>query len=210
MPKFESPLGSRTINNPNMREISIPDGNNPIIDQQNMMDFASRLQNETSQLSLEEQTKIEREQKERREAQRTGKEKPSNSGRTRVEMLIEMLRQHRETEIGGEMYVLQSLKSKEIREATTAAVSYDGTVEFSFELRKQILARSLVKVAGIDINEFLSSRDLETKLVFVEELDHSFLTRLYQEYLTLSNEVSEKYSLKTEEDVKEVMEDLKK
>jgi hypothetical protein len=41
-------------------------------------------------------------------------------------------------------------------------------------------------------------------------MDHSLLLRLYSEYISLSKEAQDKYALKTPEEVKEVLEDLKK
>jgi hypothetical protein len=51
---------------------------------------------------------------------------------------------------------------------------------------------------------------LEAKLNFIDELDDSFIGRLYKEYTILSDENQRKYGIKTDSDVKEVFEDIKK
>jgi hypothetical protein len=79
-----------------------------------------------------------------------------------------------------------------------------------FESRKQVLARSLTVVAGVDIEQFLGSIDLQDRLDFIEEMDHALLIRLYNEYNTLATDSQNKYAPKTEADVKEVLSDLKK
>jgi hypothetical protein len=72
------------------------------------------------------------------------------------------------------------------------------------------LARSLIEIAGASIDQFLSSSDLEVKLDFIEDLPHALFSRLYNEYVALDNEAQTKFAMKSETEVKEVVEDLKK
>jgi hypothetical protein len=108
------------------------------------------------------------------------------------------------------MYKLQTLTSQELRDAVVATAEFDGKVEFIFENRKQLLARSVTVIAGVAIDQFLNSDELEAKLEFIELIDHALLHRLYGEYVSLTQEAQNKYSPKTEEQVKEVIADLKK
>jgi hypothetical protein len=125
-------------------------------------------------------------------------------------MLIGMTRITRTAHIENNDYVLQTLKSKELREAVVSASLYDGTVQSPFEIRKQLLARSITQVAGMDFEQFVGSHELEAKLDAIEEFDHYLLGRLYDEYLTMVKEARDRYAIKTEDDAKEVVEDLKK
>jgi len=133
------------------------------------------------------------------------------AAKKRVELLSGLKRNTRTCLIGEYEYQLQTLKGIEIREAIMMAVMYEGTVELSFETRKQLLARSITHVAGNEIGMFLGDDSLEARLEFIgDELDERITSRLYEEYLSLLNEVTEKYAIKTEEDAKKVADDLKK
>jgi hypothetical protein len=97
-----------------------------------------------------------------------------------------------------------------MRDALMEASRFDGTIQSPFEIRRQLLARSITEIAGVSTEQFIGSADVEDKCAFVDELDESLLNRLYDEYLSLVKEAKDKYAVKTEEDVKEVIEDLKK
>lgn len=222
MPKFESPIGTKQFPNQPMRDLSVPDETQfpppqmrqqqyqapPVIDEASMREFNSRMQPPVPQ--MREMSVAEQEMLAAKKAQREGKQRLSEGARRRIEMLIGMTRLTRDVEIGGQMYKLQTLTSQELRDAVTASAEFDGSVQFIFENRKQLLARSLVVVAGLDIDQFLNSSDLQTKLDFIEALDHALLLRLFTEYNSLAKEAQDKYNPKTEAEVKEVAEDLKK
>ena len=152
----------------------------------------------------------EREFREMREQQRSGKVRLNEGAKRRVEMLLGMTRSVRTVEIEGRVYEFTTLKSKDMRDAILEASKFDGTVEGPFEIRKQLLSRSLTKVAGVETEQFIAARDLESKMALIDELDEPLLGRLYTEYLLLVAEAREKYSIKSEADAKEVLEDLKK
>ena len=145
-----------------------------------------------------------------KEARRRGQDRLSDAARRRIEMLIGMTRGTRSFMLEGHQYALQTLKSGELREAILEAAKFDGTVESPFEIRKQLLARSLVQIAGVEVEQFLGSNSLEARLIFMDELDHYLLGRLYDEYLAMVQEARDKYAIKNETDAKEVVEDLKK
>lgn len=229
MSNFESPLGNRKFGSsgPAMREFNVPDESmlpeiakesvNPVfrrrmaVDQSAITDF----QNKIAQSAPQQQTEYgvgdaEREFREAREARKNGKEKITDGAKRRIEMLIGMTRSTREFSFADNSFVLQTLKAKEMREAIMAAAEFAGTVQESFEVRRQFLARSLVQVAGVDIEQFIGSNSLEAKLIFVEELDDALINRLYDEYLLLRKDAMSKYAINTAAEAKEVMEDLKK
>jgi len=226
MPKFDSPIGSKQFQGQPMRDVSVPDDTNydqqpmsrqqrhvreqgpPVFDERSMQDFQSGMQ--MAEPGPRELSQLEQEILAAKRAKRDGKERLSDGAKRRVEMLIGMTRLTKDIEIDGQLYRIQTLKSRELREALVATAEFDGTIQLVFETRKQMLARSIIVVAGVEIEQFLNSTDLQTKLDFIEEMDHSLLLRLYNEYIILSNEAQDKYALKTPAEVKEVVEDLKK
>lgn len=147
---------------------------------------------------------------ERNVASNVSDSKISASAKKRIEMLCGISSLTREVDINGNLFVIKALKSKENRQALVDSVNYDGTVQFSFELRRQILARSVFQVAGIDLDVFLGTQEFAAKLEFIDELDDLFLDRLYNEYMALTKDIKTKYSINKEEDVKEVVEEIKK
>lgn len=221
MPSFDSSIGSKKILSSPLKEYDIPDGDQQISEEYNsenlqkLKEFQQSFQN---QPQMEHQyqhvdphdVELERSMRAAREAKRTGKERLSDGARRRIEILIGMTRLSRSIDISGNTFVFQTLKAREMREAITAASQFDGTIQSIFEIRKQLLARSIVQIAGVDIEQFIGSDTLDARLLFIEELDDTLSNRLYDEYLLLVKEAKNKYTIKTDEDAKEVMEDLKK
>jgi hypothetical protein len=223
MVKYESQLGSKQSKVPGMREFNVPDESGeqqvqhrhiredvPSFDPDAMREFQASLQPKPPAIQMKEFSDVERQVFEAKKAKREGKERLSDGARRRIEMLIGMTRLSKDVEIEGNLYRLQSLTSIEMREAITATAEFDESVQFIFENRKQLLARSLVIVAGVEINQFLNSSDLEDKVYFIELMDHALLLRLFNEYNLLAKEAQDKYAIKTEVDVKGVLEDVKK
>jgi hypothetical protein len=224
MPKFRSPLGDKEFSGPSMRELDVPDeseqemapamrmqgpalhGPQEPIDIRSAMEYQQRL----NQRSAEDDAEIERQFRAAREAKRTGKERLNEGAKRRIEMLIGMTRHTKEFEVGDTKFAIQTLRSSEMRESIVTAAEFDGTVQFSFEIRRQLLARAITAVADVEIEQFLGSNNLESKLQFIDLLDESLLNRVYAEYLALVNEAKDKFSIKTPEEAKEVVEDLKK
>jgi len=224
MPKFDSPIGSKQFQGQPMRDLSVSDDSGydqppprqarhvhepmPEFDERAMREFQSQMQEPGP--SIREMSDIEKNIHAAKKAKREGKERLSEGARRRIEILIGMTRLTRDVEIAGQMYKLQTLTSQELRDAIVATAEFDGSVQFIFENRKQLLARAVTVVAGVPIDQFLHSDELEAKLEFIELIDHALLHRLYSEYVSVVQEAQAKYSPKTEEQAKEVVEDLKK
>lgn len=219
MANFESPIGNKSFSGQPMKEFNVPDETgftpkSPVpqmvpLSENDIRAFQARLD---QQFNTEEKDpiEVEREIRAAREARRTGKERLNGGSIRRIEMLIGMTRLTREVEIEGNSFVFRSLKGKEMREAATAASEFDGTVQLPYEIRRQLLARSISSIAGIELEQFIGSSTLDSKLLFVDELDEALSSRLYNEYVILSIEAKEKYSIKTVEEAQEVSDDLKK
>lgn len=162
------------------------------------------------QPSLDDLQEKERIIKEARVAKMHGKVRLNEGARRRVEMLCGLTRSTRTADLDGQKFSLRTLKNKEMREALLTASQFDGTVESPFEIRKQLLARSLYEIAGTEASLFLGDPSLEAMFEFLDEIDETLLTRLYSEYLLLVDDAGKKFSIKSEADAKEVVEDLKK
>src|ERR1035437_3807052 len=208
MGNFDSPIGNKQFQG-SMKDYSVPDETRqtrtfescaPVFDENEMQEFQNRMQPQ-AQSQTREINNLEREMMEAKKARREGKERLSEGARRRIEILINMSRMTRDCTIENQSYRLQSLTSKDFREVLVASSEFDGTIQFIFENRKQILARSITVLAGVDFNQFINSNELQMKLDVIEELDHALLTRLFDEYVILAKEVKDKYTLKTDEDV---------
>jgi hypothetical protein len=195
MPSFESPLGNKSFSSTQFKEVNVPDESG---------------YSQSEQLNQRSVEDVEREIKEAREIKRSGKERLSDGAKKRLEMLLGMTRTTRVVKLGDTEFELQSLKDKETREAMTSIAKYDGSIETPYEVRKQFLARSIVSIANISFEQFIGSSNLNSKLEFLEEMDDAFLTALYNEYRLLVQDANNKFAVKTETQVKEVLEDLKK
>lgn len=225
MPEIKSNLVNKQIKSEQMKDLSISDESGyaqpppqhrhfdqqtPQFDPQAMREFEAGMQSPRPIVPMNDLTDEEMRIIELKKAKKNGKERLSEGANRRIKMLIEMTRLSKDIDIDGRLYKIQALSSKELRDAITATSEFDGTVEFIFEHRKQLLARSLVVIAGVDITQFLNSYELQDRLDFIELMDHALLLRLYTEYSLLTQEAQAKYTLKTEAEVKEVLEDLKK
>jgi hypothetical protein len=160
-------------------------------------------------MSFEDQKRAEEEMKAAKQA-KFAPTRLSPAAKARIEILCGMSRPTRKVEIDGQEYVLRTINGRENRQALMAASAFDGTIESPFEVRRQLLARSLVSAGGADIDMLLGDGSLEARLDFIEELPELILQKLMDEYGDLHNEVHTKYFPKTEEEAQEVAEDLKK
>jgi len=135
----------------------------------------------------------------------------SEGAKKRIEHLTGLGRSTVDVDIEGVLFTLSTLKSKEIREAINACSKLNtNNLDIKLELRRQQLARSIKFIDNAEFSLVIGSDNLFDKLNFVEELDESIVQRLDEEYEKLAKSVRDKYALKTEEDIKEVAEDLKK
>lgn len=212
MPNFESPIGSKTFHNQPLRELEVPSEEQfktSVARKFNPHMFSEDPEQEITakELALLEQ---EKEIKRAKEEKKNQVNRLNPGAKKRLEMLVGMTSYLREVDINGHVYVLKTMKDREYRDAVVAISKYDGTVQFPFESRRQMLARSLSKIANIDFEEFIGSSDIEDKLSFIDELHDGILDRLFTEYKIMMQEYRDKYSIKNVEDAKGVVEDLKK
>lgn len=213
MAKFESPLGTQRfggIAGGGLKEFTIPDESGfTMPDEKSILDFQAQFDNVPSE-EVEELSRVEQEMKEARHARKFGKERLSDGARRRIEKLIGLTTLTRQATVADQTYTFQSLSGQEIREAYVFAAEFDGTIQFAHELRRQLVARSLIQIAGLDIDQFLGSNSLESKFALLDKLPDALLQRLFVEYQILVKENNDKFEIKTEAEAREVREDLKK
>jgi hypothetical protein len=161
------------------------------------------------QMSQEE---LEAHIKEARRQKLADANKISNEAKKRLEILADIGRATKDVQIGEFTFSLRTLKAKEAKEAALATFSTSVTqLEASFEARKQQLARSLFKIDGELIEMIIGSELLADKLAFIEDnLEDIIVEKLWSEFVSLKEEVKNKYSINTVKEAEEVSEDLKK
>lgn len=217
MSQFESPISNRKFSGQPMRNLDVPDesGQEPsttrrygAINEQEVSEFQQRPEsNVKPDLSLSE---IEEEVKRARAEKIHGQHRLSDGAKRRIDMLIGITRGTHTANIENNLYSFKTLKSKEMRDVMAACSEYDGTVQFPFEMRRQLLARSLMQIAGVDVPQFIGSDLLSDKLAFIDDADDILLNRLYDEYLVMIQETRGRYAIKNNQEAQEVVEDLKK
>lgn len=221
MPNYESSISSKKFAGQPLKEYTVPDesgqemapimrqrgpalhGSQPPIDPNIALAYQKRLESEDN-------AEVERQISEAREAKRLGRERLNDGAKRRLEMLLNMTRTTREVSLLGNIFVLQSLSGVETREAYMIASEFDNTVQSPFEIRRQLLARSLVSIAGVEISQFVGTNSLEARLQLIDHLDESLLNRLFDDYSELVKESKDKFAIKSVEDAREIVEELKK
>ena len=221
MPNYESSISSKKFAGQPLKEYTVPDesgqemapimrqrgpalhGSQPPIDPNIALAYQKRLESEDN-------AEVERQISEAREAKRLGRERLNDGAKRRLEMILNMTRTTREVSLLGNIFVLQSLSGVETREAYMIASEFDNTVQSPFEIRRQLLARSLVSIAGVEISQFVGTNSLEARLQLIDHLDESLLNRLFDDYSELVKESKDKFAIKSVEDAREIVEELKK
>ncbi len=226
MTQFKSPLGTKRVATTNLKEFNVSNeengnnysnaGKNIPIDKLNEL-MASR---GMPPVNLEELTKNHPQQQEsvgRFQATNDYFEEEvvdqgvlSMGAKKRIDYLIGLTRMTKDVDVGDSQFSLRTLKSKELKAATLEAAKYSDTLEFPFQFRRHLLSYSLFLIDGNDVAVYLGDSSQEAVLEFLDELDESLVNALYAHYVELSVESSKKYAIKTQNDVKEVVEDLKK
>jgi hypothetical protein len=137
--------------------------------------------------------------------------KITDHSKKRLEILTNIGRLTRDVNIEGYTFTIKSLKSKETREATLLAVGASASnAELSFEIRRNILARSIDKIDGKEIALILGTDDLERKLKMIDDFEEVIIVKLYDEFQKMKETASTKYGVNSDKDAAEVVEDLKK
>jgi hypothetical protein len=136
----------------------------------------------------------------------------TGQAKTRIEILANIGRLTRDVAIGGYTFSLRTLKAREVREASllTFNPAFKLDMELMYEARCQQLARSIFKIDGQDIGLVLGDDSVEARLKFLDDLEESTVSHLFDEYTALKTDAQNQYGISTDAEAKEVSEDLKK
>lgn len=156
-------------------------------------------------------TPAEREELARRRDVEQGKEYRIDShARQRLEILSNIGRLTKSVEIDGINFELRTLKSREHREAAMVILNSKNDIDAAYESRRQHLARAIYMIDGQDIDLALGGKDFNLKLDLIDQMEDTVVGKLNDAFNALKDEVNQKYRMETEEQVKEVLEDIKK
>lgn len=184
----------------------------PVQPNRNLREFNVGSSDEFHQEDPSDIAQFEQDVKAARAEKMSAVNKVSDQARKRIDILSNIGRLVKDVSIEGTVFTLRTLKAKEAREATTAAFTTALTqLDASFEMRKQQLARSIYKIDGHEMGAVLGNNSIDAVLSFIEnDLEEVVFNKLFDEYNALKKEVQTKYGINSDEEVKEVIEDLKK
>lgn len=190
MTSINSPLGRKVFTSENtMKEFSVRD------------DEVKRLNEAEENYRREKELKLN-----------PDKQRMSDFSKKRIEILLNLTVLKKEVRVNNTTFVLRTLKANELRQALSAAFKFaeSASFEYLFELRRQILSRCIVSIENLDFESFIDSQKLDDKLYFIDNMDDNLAKLLHSAYDELAKESNDKYGIKTEDQAKEVSEDLKK
>lgn len=201
MPKFESDITSSNFgaNQRPMRTFEVPNGGDENI-------FKN-----PHDMNEAELAEFEREVAEARRAKLTGKQKPTDEAKRRIEFLCGMFTLKKTLILNDVSFELRTLKGSEFKQVVDYASSKnEAGLTNILSVRDITLALSLVSIDGVSFDVMVGSSDINKKIAFLNELDQSLLLKLFAEQSDLSKESNDRFAVKTEEQAKELVEDLKK
>jgi hypothetical protein len=127
----------------------------------------------------------------------------------RVEFLTGLGRLTDEFEFEGSVFVIQTLKSGELKEVAKIILNQNN-IDATFEIRSQILVRAIRSIDNYSLEQILGTNSLEDKLALIDEFDENAVTFIYSKYQEMVDRGNEKYGFNTKQDVEEVVEEIKK
>jgi hypothetical protein len=157
------------------------------------------------ELSAAEREEIQRMRRESAKEPRLG-----DHARKRIEILANIGRLSKDVDIDGIVFSLRTLKSKEAREATMSIFKCSNDADAAYEIRRQTLAKAIYQIDGQEVEATLGGDDFALKLQLVDDMEDTVVNKLYNEYNALRQEIRTKFGLDTDEQVKAVVDDIKK
>lgn len=142
------------------------------------------------------------------EAHRSRVEERMEPGaKRRTEILLGIGRGTKDVTIDNITFSLRTLKNIEWKEAIKAVAMAELAVEQAYEMRAQILSRSIFAIDGQPVEMVIGSNN---KVDFVQNLDEAVVSYLYDIYNNLVAENRAKFNLNTAEGVQKAVEEIKK
>ena len=136
--------------------------------------------------------------------------KPTTEAKLRIEILTGIGRLQSDVIIGENKFSLQSLKSGEMREIIKSISNITSGTDASYELRTQVLAKSLYAIDDKPTDLVIGAVSLEDTMHFINDLQESVVNKLYKGYTTMIEDNEDKMVVSTVEQAKEVSEEVKK
>lgn len=206
MAEFDSPLGKKRILNQGRKVFNVPDESQEQEDEYFIPPTA--LPNMKPGVEVELTPTQFQEMQQRRTSFKNTQGKASGEARQRIELLTNIGRLTKEVEIEGHKFTLQSLKSKEMRETIKAVSQANDGADSIFEMRAQILARSIIKIDGHSVEIVLGDDSFEEKLNFIDDSEETIVNQLYAAYTEMTKKID--LNVKNAVDAKEIAEEIKK
>lgn len=130
----------------------------------------------------------------------------------KVEVLTGIGRETDTVEVGSDKISIRTLKAKESKALAKLAELFNAVspVDFVFDIREQTLARSVYAINGVKVEDIIDSDDIQDKVDLLNELGDPAIAYLHERYTVLATKAREKYSVRTNEEAKEVAEAVKK
>lgn len=160
------------------------------------------------------------------EQQEQVEQRSLNEARRRIEILTGLGRNTKEVEVAGIVFTLRSLKTFEQNSLDQVVASQkqvklpDGNISFTplgmYEIKIEALGHSLYMVDGQSVDVVLGTINDEYEIQvgarkdLLNEMDGTLIDYLFVQYQTLAKETQDGYAPKTSEEVKEVVDAVRK
>jgi hypothetical protein len=145
------------------------------------------------------------------EAHRTRAEDRMEPGaKRRLEILLGLGKGTKDVIIDNITFSIRTLKNIEWKEAIKAVAMAELAVEQAYEMRAQILSRSIFAIDDQPVEMVIGSQKFSDKIDFVQNLDEAVVSYLYEVYNKLVTDNRAKFNLNTTEGVQEAVEEIKK
>jgi hypothetical protein len=204
MPEIKSPISrSVTSTDKNFRTFEVHDESG-----HEAPEYSSSVVHETRS-HTRDVSEVEADYRAARRAKVTGQSPLTEYGRERVEVLTGLGRKTKAVTVEGVTFLLRTLSGKEQR-SCVAAANKVPTIEALFEGRKHQLAYAIIQVDGQDLDLVLGTNDFNAKLSFIEEMEENIIDHIYDKFSDLNAEVKKQFAPKSDKEVQEVVEDIKK
>jgi len=148
-------------------------------------------------------------QNKKNEAKQASK-KITSEAKLRVELLTGIGRLKSDIIIDNHKFSLQSLKSGEIKEIMKVVSNAGSGTDALYEMKVQVLGRALYAIDDQNLSDILGTNNLEDYFDFLNEMQDSVTTKLYNFYTDLIKNNENKLSVNSVEQAQEVIEEIKK
>lgn len=202
MSDFQKPVMKKSVGSRGMREFPMVGGDEGVHEE--FTHYGNTGDLDPFEISAEEEEALRRARKEKVNPPITAKSK------TRLEYLADIGKMTKDVTIGGTTFTLRTLKAKEQRQVYLTIVDVNNKVDEVYNIKFNTLAHSLIRIDGQELAVMVKVNSLSDKIAMLEDQEETVIDQLYAAYQQLKTESDNQFSIKTDEDVKEVSEDLKK